>query len=191
MLICKHRRSANRAAAIGALAAVVLFAGSAGAHVTVAPEEAPAGVVQRYTVSVPSEKAMATTRVEIDFPGELYVTGVDSPTGWTVTTSLGRDGRIAGAVWIGGAAAPKQSADFGVVARSPAVSAALSWKVIQTYEDGSEVHWTGPPRSEFPAAVTLVRRGISSFLVVTLAVVLAAGAIAAATLVARSRRPRA
>jgi uncharacterized protein YcnI len=158
--------------------------------VTVSPVEAAAGAVQRYIVNVPSEKPIPTTGVEIDFPTELHVTGVDTPTAWTVTTAAGRDGRIVGAAWTGGTIAPQRSLDFGVVARTPAAETTLAWKVIQTYQDGREVHWTGPPASEFPAAVTIVRGGIGAFLVATLAIVFLAGITVMAVLIGRARRPR-
>jgi len=166
----------------------VLLVTPAGAHVTVAPAEAPAGVVQRYTVTVPSEKKHPTTRVEIDFPVELRVTEVEAPAGWTAARQMGRDGPIVGVAWADGTIPPDQSADFGVVALNPDAGATLGWKVIQTYQDGSEVHWTGAPTAEFPEAVTVVRRSIGAGLVTAMAVVLLLGAGAAVVVARRARR---
>ncbi|PYN97312.1 MAG: hypothetical protein DMD91_18055 [Candidatus Rokuibacteriota bacterium] len=182
------REHGDSYAAFGVLVAVALLVAPADAHVIVAPAEAPAGVVQRYTVTVPSEKQRPTTRVEIDFPVELRVTEVEAPAGWTATRQMGRDGRIVGVAWAGGTIPPDQSADFGIVALNPNAGATLAWKVIQTYQDGSEVHWTGAPTAESPAAVTVVRRAIGAGLVTTVVVVLLLGAGAAVIVARRARR---
>jgi len=157
---------------LAALATGALLVSPAGAHVSVSPAQGPAGVIQRYAVTVPSEKKIPTTRVEIDFPAELHVTDVDAPAGWTATRQMGKGGRLVGAGWAGGAIPPEQSADFGVMARNPDSGTTLGWKVIQTYQDGSEVHWTGPPTAEFPAAVSVVRRSIGAGLVTAVALVI-------------------
>ena len=126
---------------------------------TVAPVEAPLQALQRYCIRVPSEKPLATTRLEMQFPELLEVVQVDSPPGWRATTQKDRQGRIAGALWEGGSIPARQSLEFGVVARNPRGPAELAWKAIQTYLDGSEVHWIGPPGAQFPAAITKVGGG--------------------------------
>jgi uncharacterized protein YcnI len=127
------------------------------AHITVTPAEAPPATEQRYCIRVPSEKSIPTTALEIQFPDGLEITETDAPPGWRVTAAKGRHGRIIGATWQGGSIPPRQFLEFGVLARNPAAAAELTWKAIQTYQDGSEVHWIGPPRAQFPAAVTRVR----------------------------------
>jgi uncharacterized protein YcnI len=127
------------------------------AHVTVAPAEAPLGTVQRYCIRVPSEKSIPTVGIEVQFPDNLEVTAIETPPGWRGTAHKGRSGRIVSANWKGGTILPKQYLEFGVLARNPAAQTTLSWQAIQTYQDGSEVHWIGPPRAQFPAAVTRVR----------------------------------
>jgi hypothetical protein len=79
------------------------------------------------------------------------------PPGWRGTTHKDRSGRIVSANWEGGSILPKQYQEFGVLARNPATQTTLAWKAIQTYQDASEVHWIGPPRAQFPAALTRVR----------------------------------
>ena len=130
-------------------------------HITVSPAEAPAGALQRYCIRVPSEKSIPTTAVEVQFPAALEVTQAEAPAGWRVESVKDRQGRLVSATWRGASIAPHQFAEFGVVARNPAARSELSWKAIQTYEDGSEVHWIGPPRAQFPAAITRVRTGMS------------------------------
>lgn len=154
------RRSHGRFAlaalsALGAAATAV----PAWPHVTVTPAQSAPAATQRYCVRVPGEKPVPTTRVEVQFPGGLQVTGVEAPQAWAATTQKDRDGRIVGAIWEGGRIVQKEYLEFGVLARNPDTAATLAWKAIQTYRDGSEVHWIGPPRAQFPAAVTAVSTG--------------------------------
>jgi uncharacterized protein YcnI len=111
----------------------------------------------RYCIRVPSEKSIPTTRLEVEFPGALEVTSIDPAAGWRGTAHKDRQGRILSAIWEGGQIPPKQYVEFGVQARNPSAQTDLTWKAIQTYQDGSEVHWIGSPRAQFPAAVTRVR----------------------------------
>jgi uncharacterized protein YcnI len=122
----------------------------------VAPVEAPARAEQRYAISIQGEKTVPTTRVEIQFPRELRVLSVDAPPGWSAAPQSGRDGRILAATWSGGTIGSGTAAHFDVLARNPDGGAVLRWTVIQTYGDGSEVHWNGPPSGEFPAATSRV-----------------------------------
>jgi uncharacterized protein YcnI len=130
--------------------------------VTVSPGEAPAGAVQRYCIRVPSEKSTPTSKVEVEFPARLDVTEVEAPHGWRAAAQKGPQGRIAGAIWQGGSIPPRHFIEFGVLARNPDAPAQLVWKAIQTYGDGSEVHWIGSPRAQFPAALSRVRSGVSA-----------------------------
>ena len=132
------------------------MAAPAWAHVSVTPAEAPAGVEQRYAIAVPGEKPISTTRVEVQLPAELRGLSVEARPGWSATTQTGGDGRILGATWSGGTIASGEAVEFAIVARNPDGAASLAWKVIQTYQDGSEVHWNGPPSGELPAATSRV-----------------------------------
>jgi uncharacterized protein YcnI len=117
--------------------------------------------VQRYCIRVPSEKSIATTSVEVQFPDGIEVTQIESPAGWQATAQKDRRSRTASALWQGGSIPPRQFLEFGVVARNPAAEVELAWKAIQTYVDGSEVHWIGPPSAQFPAAITSVRASLT------------------------------
>lgn len=124
---------------------------------TVAPREAPSGATQRYCIRVPSEKSVPTIGLEVEFPANLEVSAIEVPTGWRGTARKDRQGRIVSASWEGGSILPKQSLEFGVLARNPETPTVLIWKAIQKYQDSSEVHWVGPPQAQFPAAMTRVQ----------------------------------
>jgi uncharacterized protein YcnI len=140
----------------------LMCAGPVLAHVTVSPVEAPPGAFQRYTLVVPGEKSLATTRLEVEFPQGLRVRETEALTGWRTTVRKDAKGDIVSAVWEGGSIPSGQFAEFGAIARNPDAEAELSWKAIQTYQDGSEVQWNGPPSAQFPAAVTMVRAPAAS-----------------------------
>jgi uncharacterized protein YcnI len=129
----------------------------AAAHIVIDPLTSTAGATQLYTIAVPSEKRLDTTRVEVQFPRNLVILQLQSPPGWHVTPEKdGSSGRILGAIWEGGSTGPDEFTSFGVLAQNPNEPADLSWSAIQTYADGSEVQWFGPESSQFPATVTRV-----------------------------------
>ena len=140
------------------LAAVLLAAcaGSALAHVTANPLQAPVGAFQRYAIRVPSEKAAATVKVEVEFPAQLRVSETEALSGWRTQARKNDKGDITTVTWDNGAIAGGQFVEFGVIARNPDAPTELVWKAIQTYQDGSEVHWVGPRDAQYPASVTRV-----------------------------------
>src|SRR5215472_8361352 len=71
------------------------------AHVTVSPKESGAGAVQKYTLRVPNEKAVANVRIEVEFPTGADVTAVDDQAGWKVDLKKDSAGKITGAAWVG------------------------------------------------------------------------------------------
>jgi uncharacterized protein YcnI len=141
----------------------------AGAHVTVAPRETPAGAEQHYCIRVPSEKAVPTVSLEVEFSGNLQISAIEAPNGWRASTHKDRQGRIVSAIWDGGSIAAKQFLEFGVIARNPDTPATVTWKAIQKYQDGSEVHWIGRPEAQFPAPTTQVLRSQNPAAAVTCA----------------------
>ena len=146
--------------ALAALSAAVWLGGAAppaAGHVLVVPAEGQAGGLQRYGIIVPGERSVPTTRVEVQFPEALRVSEVQALAGWRTTSQKDRTGRVVGAIWEGGELPPGQFGEFGVLARNPDGAANLTWKTIQTYQDGYEAQWIGPPGAEFPGAITRVR----------------------------------
>jgi periplasmic copper chaperone A len=153
-----------------AVLAALALAPTAGAHVTLQPEEAPAGGFTRLDVRVPNERDNAsTTKVDVQMPpGFLFVSTEPVP-GWNakvtmrkldkpveqfgeqITEEVGRitftgDGET-------GVIRPDQFQDFGLSVGVPdkKPGTALTFKALQTYSDGEVVRWIGPPDSEEPA----------------------------------------
>jgi periplasmic copper chaperone A len=152
-----------------ALAAPFVLAPVASAHVTLQPEEAPAGGFTRLDVRVPNERDNAsTTKVDVQFPpGFLFVSTEPVP-GWNsevtmrkldkpveqfgeqITEEVGRitftaDGDA-------NAIGPGQFHDFGLSLGVPdEAGSTLTFKAVQTYSSGEVVRWIGPPDAESPA----------------------------------------
>jgi periplasmic copper chaperone A len=153
-----------------AVAAVLALAPSAGAHVTVQPEQVPAGGFTRLDVRVPNERDNAnTTKVVVQLPPGVLSVSYEPVPGWDVKLTMRKldkpveqfgeqvneeVGRIA---FIGdgrtGVIRPGQFQDFGLSVAVPEGNpgSKLTFKALQTYTGGEVARWIGPPDSEEPA----------------------------------------
>jgi uncharacterized protein YcnI len=134
-------------AAIVLLAATAWLAGAGAAlaHVEVLPASAPADEATEFTIRVPTERDMATTRVRVDFPSQVTVFSfAEPPPGWTLTPLRETDGRFRGVVYSGGRIPAGRYADFHVLG-TPFEEGLAIWPARQGYADGQVKPWTGPP----------------------------------------------
>lgn len=132
-------------------ALVVAAATVLDAHVTVRPRESKIGAEQRYTIRVPTEGAVSTTKVELEIPAGLTVTEI-VPTEGVKHDAKRVNGRIVSITWTK-EIKPKESAEFVFVATNPKTGTELVWKAHQHFADGTSTDWTGPP-SKRPASAT-------------------------------------
>jgi uncharacterized protein YcnI len=148
-----------------ALVAVLALASTAGAHVTLQPEEAPAGGFTRLDLRVPNERDNAdTTKIDVQFPPGFLSVSYEPVPGWDikitkrkldkpveqfgeqVTEEVGR------VTFTGGAIRPGEFQDFGLSLAVPdKPGSTVTFKAIQTYSNGEVSRWIGPPDSEEPA----------------------------------------
>ena len=127
------------------LAALTLGASPALAHVEVLPTEVAQGESVQFTIRVPTERQIATTRVAVDFPSQVTVYSFEEPPpGWTVSPVRAPDGRFSGVVYRGERIGVERYIDFHVLG-TPFESGTAVWKTRQTYADGLVKPWTGPP----------------------------------------------
>lgn len=146
------------------LAAALLVAPAAGAHVTVQPEELVAGDFSRIDVRVPTERDNAsTTKVVMEMPpGFLFVSSEPVP-GWNIEIEKRKLDKpveqfgekiteeVGTITFSGGEIGPGQFQDFGLSVGVPDKSGSLTFKAVQTYSNGEVVRWIGGPDSEQPA----------------------------------------
>jgi len=130
----------------------------ASAHVTVSPEEVPAGNYEKLTVSVPTERDVPTTQVRLDVPEGFTVLGVRPVPGWDYEFEEDA-GEIKAITWSGGEISPREFQEFTIQTRTPEETGEFVWNAYQTYEGGEVVEWTGSEDSEEPASVVRVAEG--------------------------------
>lgn len=145
--------------AFAAVLSIVFLANCAAyAHVGVRPKESAAGGTQKYTMRVPNEKTIPTVRIEAELPDAVEISAMDELPDWKLEQKKNASGKIVGAIWSGSTIAPGQFVQITFEARNPSEPpATLVWKVVQIFEDGSRMEWTGPQGSRTPAAVTIIK----------------------------------
>lgn len=152
------------------LALSLLVPAAAEAHVTVQPPEAPEGAYTVLDVRVPNESEDATTtKVAVQFPPGFGDVSYQAVPGWSVEVVHQKlkqpietdDGPITEGVkeviFSGGRLAPGQFQDFPLSVQIPGKAGEeLTFKAVQTYDNGEVVRWIGAPESEHPAPRVLV-----------------------------------
>lgn len=142
--------------------AILTLASAAQAHVNVYPKETTTGAYEKYTVRVPVEKDVNTTKVKLEFPADVKVSTVQPIPGWSYEFEKDKDGRNTALVWTAtdGGIKAHEFTEFSFVGANPKEPGTLSWKAYQTYADGEVVEWTGAPDSKTPASVTTIKEGV-------------------------------
>jgi len=158
-----------------ALTALAGLGTHAWAHVTVNPSQATAGGYVKLTFRVPNERANASTvRLEVQFPTNSPLPSVSTkPTpGWsaavdkqalTTPATSEAGSSIAEAVatvsWSGGVIKPGEFQEFDIsVGPLPKNVESMTFKAVQTYDNGEVVRWveervSGQPEPKNPAPV--------------------------------------
>ena len=117
------------------------------AHVTVNPKQANIATYQNFTVSVPTEKEIPTTKVRLVIPPEVSSVRPNVKPGWqiTLTKDLADETKINEIIWENGSIPADQRDEFVFSAKLPAKAGNIIWKAYQTYQDGSTVSWDADP----------------------------------------------
>ena len=163
--------------ALAASAALALPAVAA-AHVTVQPEELPAGTFTRMDVRVPNERDdSGTVKVDVQLPDGFYFASYEPVPGWEVEVTKEKlsepveiepgfeaTEQVTRITWTGdgqdGLIPPDAFQDLGLSVLTPdAAGEELTFKALQTYESGEVVRWIGAPDSEEPAPVVALTEG--------------------------------
>ena len=158
------RRRARVAAVTGAaLVAFLTVTSSAFAHAALSPPVAETGVLQQFTLAVPTEKAGATTtEIQLTVPSGVAIDSFEPEPGWKRTVSSSGSGEAAivnTVTWSGGAVPTDEDSVFRFQATLTGGSKRYTFGVRQTYSDGSVVEWTGAETSDTPSPVI---KGVSS-----------------------------
>jgi uncharacterized protein YcnI len=139
---------------IAAVGGALVLAASASAHAELSPAVALTKHGQLFTLAVPTEKENATTtKVELTPPDGFAIDSFVPSTGWTrnvKSTGSGEATKIQQVTWSGGQVPTEEDAVFQFLASADS-SKTYSFKVRQTYSDGTVVDWSGPESSDTPA----------------------------------------
>jgi uncharacterized protein YcnI len=139
---------------VAALGGALIFTSSAFAHAELSPAVALAKHLQLFTLAVPTEKENAsTTKVEFTPPSGFGIDSFVPAPGWSrnvKSTGSGESATIEQVTWAGGNVPTEEDAVFQFLASTDAAKT-YTFKVRQTYSDGSVVDWTGPESSDTPA----------------------------------------
>lgn len=157
--------------AVAATAIALLVApAAASAHVSLHPNSVPAGSFATLYIRVPGEQPHANTiKLAVQFPPGFLDVNTDPPPGWTsqvITQKLAHpvqtddgtiDTEVSQIIWTGddhqGKIAPDQFQQFPISTAIPDNDAGkqLVFKAVQTYDNGTVVHWIGPASADQPA----------------------------------------
>jgi uncharacterized protein YcnI len=162
-------------------------------HAEVSPAVTLSKHLQLFTLAVPTEKEnAATTKVELTPPAGFAIDSFVPSPGWSRKVQQSGSGesiQIHGVTWSGGRVPSEEDAVFQFLA-SPGNAQTYTFKVRQTYSDGSVVDWTGPESSDTPAPTidaksSLGGGGTNTLAIVALALGIVAVALSLLALVAR------
>lgn len=131
------------------------------AHVTLHPEKSSTDAWEKYSVRVPVEKDINTTKVELKVPDEVELVNVMPKENWDYELEKDENDTITSVTWeaTDDGLEPNEFTEFYFVGANPSETGDVSWEAYQTYEDDSVVEWDGGPDAEEPAAVTEVVEG--------------------------------
>lgn len=150
---------------------------TATAHVTLQPDEAAAGDFTVLDVRVPNERDdAATTKVDVQFPPGFIFASYQPVAGWSVEVKMGKLAKpitshgeqiteqVSQMTWTADSdkagVQPGQFVDFPISVQIPGeADDTLTFKALQTYDDGEVVRWIGAPDSEKPAPQVAVTEG--------------------------------
>jgi uncharacterized protein YcnI len=144
---------ARRLAALTVVAWAALAAPALG-HAVISPPAVEPSTLQVFTLSVPTEREdRLTTSVELTVPKGFAIDSFAPARGWkrrVVSTGSGEAAVVDRVTWSGGSTPTEEDAVFQFNATASAAQT-YTFKVRQTYDDGSIVDWSGPESSDTPA----------------------------------------
>lgn len=147
------RKSVLAIVAVG-LTALVLAA-SASAHARMSPSVSLSNELQLYSLAIPTEKAAPaiTTKIVLTLPKNFSIDSFVPSPGWKrveQSTGKGDNAVITQVTWTGGHTPTEEDSLFQFLAQ-PSKPGTYTFRVQQTYSDGSIVDWSGPETAAAPA----------------------------------------
>ena len=142
--------------AVAAVAMPLSMPTIAQAHTTIWPRSSTAGAMEKYTLRVPAESQVMSKGAEVDVPEGVIVATIGAPAGWSYEVKR-KDGRITTIRWHMDIK-PGEFAEFSFVARNPANTRELVWKLREYFADGKVTDFTNGPDGIYPNAVVKLNK---------------------------------
>src|SRR5713226_4386219 len=121
----------------------LLFAVTAFAHVTVAPQQAPKGASQIYKVRVHNDGKMPTSSIALQIPEDVVIESVE-PMATSKSDMTKTGNRVTMITWQIEVPVGKY-VELAFTAKNPATGNQLNWNVTETFKDGSTIEYTNKP----------------------------------------------
>jgi len=177
------------AAASVVAAAVLAVPGLVSAHTEFEPSAAAPGTIIALELFVEDERPQAgTSQVQLAFPPEPVIDIVDRPAvpGWTSQVDAGTPGTTGQVITWSGGPEPGDVRLPLVIGPLPDQPGQVQFKVIQTYDDGSEDAWiddwpAGTSEPQNPGPVLQLEPGAAGELPITTAAPPATSALSTAS----------
>jgi uncharacterized protein YcnI len=135
----------------------ILVCGSlAFGHIRIAPTESTLGAREKYTMRVPNEKQVPSSKIVGEFPAGLQIYDFEFKPGWQIEFKKDDKGKIVGATWTG-KMMPYEFVEFGMLGINPKEGTDMVWKFVQYYDDGTKEEFTGPVGSRLPSPVVTLK----------------------------------
>ncbi|GKU82665.1 YcnI family protein [Niallia sp. NCCP-28] len=152
----------NLLSIFSALLAIFFVAFPASAHVTVKPSTSTTEAWETYSIKIPVEKDIPTTKVVLKIPSNVEFKMYEPVEGWKTSTQTDDNEKVTTVTWEAeNAAAAIQAGQYRIftfTAQNPADASKVAWDAYQYYKDGSIVEWTGDEDEELPHSITEVTK---------------------------------
>ncbi len=122
----------------------LILSSSASAHVVVRPAEVVTAGFHTFTVGVPNEKNIPTTKIKLIIPDGLEHVSPTQKSGWKISLEkegAGENATVKSITWSGSKIGVDLRDEFTFSAKTPEKTTELQWKAYQTYADGTVVSW--------------------------------------------------
>jgi uncharacterized protein YcnI len=142
------------------VAFLLVVAAPAFAHVTVAPQQAPAGASQVYKVRVHNDGKAPTASIELQIPEGVAIEKV-APMAIGKSDMKKTGDRVTGITWqieipIG------KYVELAFTAKNPDTGNQLNWNVTEKFKDGGTIEYTDKPGAKEKSSITKLTRGPAS-----------------------------
>ncbi|PKG23895.1 YcnI family copper-binding membrane protein [Niallia nealsonii] len=152
----------NLLSIFAAVLAIFLVAFPASAHVTVKPATSITEAWETYSMKIPVEKDIPTTKVVLKIPSTVEFKMYEPVDGWKTTTQTDDNDKVTTVTWEAeNDAAAIQAGQYRIftfTAQNPADAGEVAWDAYQYYKDGSIVEWTGDEDADLPHSITEVTK---------------------------------